>query len=220
MKGIYFPDSIKRFGLRYCSPFAKALFYELIAYSDAKYSQKIYPSVETMQRAFTRIDKKGKKIIASKNTIISAIKELESAGIVTRQAHFEKNRQTTNRIIIDFAFWESIDRARGIKFGSKIDESLRMAEMQKELREQSKKIDLLDQRHTERLDYLTFGMKNLSDNLLRYLYILDYKTEIDGVKVFTRKNPLINEFAELSVRQEIESEFKREGILIRIEKAS
>lgn len=216
MKGIYFPDSIKRFGLRYCSPFAKALFYELIAYSDAKYSQKIYPSVETMQRAFTRIDKKGKKILASKNTIISAIKELESAGIVTRQAHFEKNRQTTNRIIIDFAFWESIDRARGIKFGSKIDESLRIADIQKELREQSKKIDS----QTARIDSLTFGMKNLSDKLLAYLNTLDYKADENGIKVFTRKHPLINEFAELSVRQEIESEFKREGILIRIEKAS
>ncbi len=220
MKGIYFPDSIKRFGLRYCSPFAKALFYELIAYSDAKYSQKIYPSVETMQRAFTRIDKKGKKIIASKNTIISAIKELESAGIVTRQAHFERNRQTTNRIIIDFAFWESIDRARGIKFGSKIDESLRIADIQKELREQSKKIDSLDQRHTARLDSLTFGMKNLSDKLLGYLYTLDYKADENGVKVFTRKHPHINEFAELAEKQKIESEFKRKGVLIRIEKAS
>lgn len=213
MKGIYFPDSIKRFGLRYCSPFAKALFYELIAYSDAKYSQKIYPSVETMQRAFTRIDKKGKKIIASKNTIISAIKELESAGIVTRQAHFERNRQTTNRIIIHFAFWESIDRARGIKFGSKNDADLRLQEIEK----------TIHRNHTEltaRVDSLTFGMKNLSDKLRWYLNTLEYKSDVDGVKIFTRKNPLVNEFAELAEKQEIESEFKRKGILIRIEKAS
>lgn len=213
MKGLYFPDSIKRFGLRYCSPFAKALFYELIAYSDAKYSQKIYPSVETMQRAFTRIDKKGKKIIASKNTIISAIKELEMAGIVTRQAHFEKNRQTTNRIIIDFAFWESIDRTRGIKFGSKIDSSLRLQEIEKTINRNHMEL-------TARVDSLTFGMKNLSDKLRWYLNTLEYQSDVDGVKVFTRKNPLVNEFAELAEKQQIESEFKRKGILIRIEKAS